>query len=286
MTRTQVVTLTPHEAARLYEEHQFPLQRNINKSHVKRLIEEMQAGRLVDGENIRIAIDMSDPLKKEYIIDGNHRLRAAMGSNVNVTFVISRTEYPEMDSIGRAYSRLDSGKKRSEADALRAMGKEGIMGSFTWDKNLNSAIPFLCNEFKKGRVRMRNEDRIDSMDAWIEYALMYRDAAMHGTGKIQGMLGRGAVMAAGCMTFLCLPGKAEEFWQGLAANDMLGRVDPRRTLLDWLWANNSSFVSDKRLFPCKAVAAAWNAFLKGEERQHINPASMKTIRFNSAVISE
>ena len=109
----QKVTITVQEEAidkvkaQEYLELRFPNQRPINKAHVDRLTEAMNAGEYIDA--LRDSIYISDT---GYLLNGQHRLIAVTNTEKSFTFTVSRG-YPE--SI---YQYLDQSKSRSLRDTI------------------------------------------------------------------------------------------------------------------------------------------------------------------------
>lgn len=106
--KTSIQTIQPLEAVQYLETVQN--NRKVNRAHVTTLGNTLKDNRwMVNGESIKFAIDENG---NNFLIDGQHRLRAVVASDTPITTVVIEGLDPE------AFVSLDSGKRRSLADVL------------------------------------------------------------------------------------------------------------------------------------------------------------------------
>lgn len=106
--------------------------------------------------------------------------------------------------------------------------------------------------------------RRDLAKLWAKEGRLYFDAvSCPGTafniGKGSILDRRQDVCAVGILTFRHHPAMAIDFWNGMARDDGLQRVDPRKRTLEWLRESSASDVRHQERY----VVSGWNAFFEG-----------------------
>lgn len=105
-----VVFVTPDMAERWLEAN--TRNRNLNEKVVRTYVRDMISGAwLLTGEGIKFATDGS-------LLDGQHRLTAIVRAGVTVPMFVMRGVSPEAQRV------MDTGKKRTAADALSVLGEQ------------------------------------------------------------------------------------------------------------------------------------------------------------------
>ena len=277
---SEMVLFTPDLAAEFRQNYHFERQRPIRPDHVKYLAGQIQEGLFNKATPVTIGVL---PDRTWVILNGNHTLEAITLSGLNMLLTVIWTPCRDMEHAGQIYSYHDVHRRRSWDDIYRATGNDSLMPTHKWMQTLGSAAIYLDTEFTVQRLRrMTQERKLIVMAEWAPYMLAYQDEVIKGGPGIQGMLMRGAVAAAGTAICRYAPEHAETFWGAIAMDDGLRNGDPRKVLLAWLRENGSDKVSGDRLLPCKAVAACYNAWCDGAERQFVKPSSMKVFSLKNS----
>lgn len=273
-------------AKHLRETANFSLQRPMSESNTLRLEAEMRAGRFVQGTPIYFGVL---PNKSLLALNGNHTLDAIArcGRPIELTFIYQDVE--DEAEAAAIYSRLDLHKQRSWRDALRAYNAETMLADSTvWTSRFAAALGFMFERFRVARddkerevariQALRSRDiRLQAMEDAFTAADQYVKAVSCGPKTALKIFRRAPVMAVALETFRYRAAQAHEFWSTIAADDGLRAGQPQKALLRYL-TEHPALGAVGRENQAKAVAIAWNAFIKGKSLDTIKPASMTVFR--------
>jgi hypothetical protein len=177
---------------------------------------------------------------------------------------------------------------------IRAQGLSTELGiSETHAGRLSGAVRLIASEFidmtagvgKDKHVRMRgarsNALVSELLRAWAPEAKTYFELVQRGETANMYLFLRAPVIACGLLTIRHMPEKAQEFWSGMASDDGLRAVDPRKKFLNLLR-------NGKRIRPGNAArgfAVAWRAFLQGRDLQFIRFDQSKPVEIDSVPLA-
>lgn len=144
------VAVTPEVAARWLERNYQ--NRNLFKAEVDRYARDMAAGRWhLDGSPIRIATDGS-------LLDGQHRLNAIIKADVTLPMLVVRNVDPD------AQSAMDTGRRRSAADALAMAGHKHYVLAAATARILLEVEAGKIGATGTGRLEVSHGEVIDCID--------------------------------------------------------------------------------------------------------------------------
>lgn len=258
--------VTPAWAADVIENDLFSRQRGKSYQHVLFLAETMARGEFDGGAAIRFGhLD-----GRRFLIDGQHRLNAVIEHGAPVEFVVINTRCGNADELARLYARIDRGRGRSIADALKALGTfDGGLISATNMQIVLACAPLFATNLTAKRVTGSSyssksaEGRSTIMGPWIPAAAEFLRAISGVANDIRNALHRREVIACGIATFADAPQTlAYDFWAGIAADDGLIKEDPRKQALEFLRRTKSTQAGLGHL--AHGVAVCWNAWARGD----------------------
>jgi hypothetical protein len=258
------VDITPALAKRILDESCYAYQRKIRPWLIKKHAAAMRLNRFVPGVQITFGL-----LEGELIgVNLYHRMNAVVESGKTVRFMIHIVPCANVAALENLYSIFDepaSGRKLMET-----------AGAVLEDAELGShATAALLRAVQVIEARYHTPD-VDS-DAtimhtasarnakarlWLPAAKAYFAAIAGAHKEVFDALHRRAVVAAALLVFKHQAAIAAEFWGGLAADDGLSRIDPRKTLAEHLRRREDTRRVEMDVY---AVARAWNAFYEGRK---------------------
>jgi hypothetical protein len=262
----------------------YPRQRKIYTHHVDLLRGLMRRGEWWDDDQLTFC---RLPSGKLYLVNGYHRLTAIAAEDLPVKFSIRILQAVDMDAVNRCYTSFDTmNRKRSETEILGAMGiqeKFGLKGAFA--SAVYRAIPIIANKFympnyQTDPTHVRDVmARIEmSADYWV-FGRTYQDLLNDGSHAIKTKLLSASVAAVALVTIKHQPGKAAQFWSGVALLSGVQRRDPRHTLnkklLDTRYPNQ--FKHGTIPLAANDCAVAWNAFMQGREIGVLREAAFRLV---------
>jgi len=258
--------VTPAWAADVIENDLFSRQRNKSRNHIVFLAETMARGEFDGGAPLRFGRFNG----RMYLIDGQHRLNAVIEHGEPAEFVVVTTQCEDADDLARLYARIDRGRGRSIADALKALGTfENAPISAT-----NIQMVLACAPLFAVNLTARNivgaayasksaEGRAAIMEPWLPAAAEFFSAISGAKTEIGKTLQRREVIACAIATFADAPKKmAHDFWAGIAGDDGLVQGDPRKQALEFCRRTKSSHHGIGHL--AHGVAVCWNAWARGD----------------------
>ena len=259
------MTIDP-STARSMLEMRFPLQRNVADGHVKFLLDTMKAGEFDGGEPIRFGMA---PNTRWMLLNGQHRLHAVVSGDMTVDMVVVYTKCQSNEDLAKVYSRIDRGRKRSMADAMKALGLASQNEAMTQrDFRTFSQAAVLLRMGLESKAISGNkyenrspEVRYAEMEKWQQPAEQYFSAIRGAAEK--SMFERREVAAIGIVTFADDPGMAQTFWHEVAKDDGLKATDPRKKALEVL--RHAPVTHTGMGYMGHAVAACWNAYIEGRD---------------------
>lgn len=260
--------VTPHAARKLRDSAHFERQRNLSQEQIKKLANEMAAGRFIPGMQIYLAVM---PAGQQFILNGNHTLEAVALYGKPVALTVTRVFINDFEEAGRIYAVFDTQKLRSWRDSLRATGASE---SLPHAEKVLSAIGVIDRKFGQAGESLGRLGRLDRLVEYQEPAELFH-VAMRGANRAnQNLLLRAAVLAVALETLRYQPSTAAEFWLRIANDDGLSAGMPEKALLNWLRNYHPKPGSAGQKDMTRAAAIAWNASWKNEARQLIKPGAM------------
>ena len=218
--RITSVLLTPEEAHTILSIMSYPKQRRIMRGHVGMLADAMVNGDFVRGRQITFAPNYDG---KQELIDGQHRLQAAVDANWTGKWSICCL-WDKDDYADRAYIRLDTAQKERTAAVIgRAAGYENLTAGMqsciiaaaryqnVWSDEYE--LPSFCNTPPPRDCLARVDDH---MEAFATANAMLLDSRVR--PQIKRRIISPMVMAVISETLHTAPSEAKEFWYKVATN--------------------------------------------------------------------
>ncbi|EGQ62239.1 hypothetical protein GGI1_11733 [Acidithiobacillus sp. GGI-221] len=269
----QKVRVSPDLARKwLSERNTYTKQRPLNPNRVKYLAALMIQDRFREYTEISFvrAMHMGG---RVFLVNGQHTLSAIVASGKAADIIAIIRPVDSDRKLGEVFGTFDQpGTIRSARAMLANLGHE-IGVSQRQSETLAGAAYLLKTGFADADDRNRDvakqvefrdsQMRRDLANEWAKEGRLYFEAVSfpgtafnHGKGCILDR--RQDVCAVGIVTFRHQPDMARDFWSGMARDDGLQRVDPRKKTLEWLRVNSASDNRHQERYE----VSGWNAFLR------------------------
>ncbi len=287
---TTLITITPDMARNLVETLPYEFQRSVRKYHVDDLAEEMRRGTFLHATTIRVMVIKPNPDSpdRQYVIDGQHRLRAVISSGIPQLFNLITERVADYKIIARTYGALDRGLRRTIGDGLRPLKLDEEFGINASDvTHLSVAVSFLssrCITTKGADRKVHSDDRVRWMRLYARYMQEYTTIISGSTSHIRNSAVRSATLAVALLTLRFTAPLAEkqgnpsvsEFWSGAVFDDSVSIGDPRKLVNRHLLmvgiqgGNRTSGVAGDYVpasYAARYIAACFNAYMARETRK-------------------
>lgn len=264
-TDNRLVSVTPHLARTWLKDSMWQKQRTLRPWHVLDLAEAMKRGEFTKGTQIHFARLNGDI----HNINGRHTLEAVVMANRSIELSILTTKVSTDAEIADLYSRHDRHLPRTLSDSYEAHGiaAESGLSRAQVDK-IGAGIAAIIGNFSANRARdnrtykMRSSDeRIRQMNTYVEEGKAFFNAIKGAPTSISAQLRTGNIIGIALLTYKIDRAKADSFWSQVAFCDGLNIGDPRKTLMNWLVADQHKKANGT--IRSRIVANAWNGFVEG-----------------------
>ncbi|MBF0214778.1 MAG: hypothetical protein HQL91_14000 [Magnetococcales bacterium] len=270
---SQQVHVTPELAGDWLQHNIFSRQRAMRPRHRDTLVQEIQAGRFIQGTQIHFVRFRNEQL----LVNGQHTLAAIEKSGLPVTLTVLISDAETMDEVAELYSRHDNHLSRSIIDAIKARDLHNQIGmSLKQAMHVAAALRFIQGGFRRSDSGSSREDVLTEIRDWEEEGNAFFET-IHRTGNDSMLLLKAAVLSIGLITFRHQEGKAREFWRQVALDDGLRMNDPRKILHEFIEltrVKQGPFIRGGNVvtsaYVARATAVAWNAFFSGTPLTRIN----------------
>ena len=282
-----VLMISPNMAKRILEETNFPRQRKVRRSnvqkHLNRVLQGKWRGHDFPITFARIPATKDEP-EKIWLINGQHRLIMISEYSKALPIKVIIAEAKDEDEAALLYTYFDTpDEQRSDMEVLDARGvtkdldlpRQAIRAVY-------SALALLRNDLEpasyltaEGEIARDRESRMEDIKSWENEAKMFWNDISRAEPFIRRKLCRSGVIALALFTYRYQPGRAHEFWNGVAGNDGLKKGDPRHALIaDFM---NRAMTTNSRIH-LQGASIAWNAFCEKRELAIIKCIPSATIK--------
>jgi hypothetical protein len=267
------VKVTPAVAGDWLQHNIFARQRSMRPRHRDALVQEINAGRFIQGTQIHFVRFRNEQL----LVNGQHTLSAIEKAGVPTTLTVLISVADTMDEVAELYSRHDNHLSRSVMDSIKARDLHNQIGmSLKQATNVTAALRFIQGGFRSSHRNACQEDVLAGVKTWEEEGNAFFET-IHGGGTDAVLLTKAPILSVAMVTFRHQEKKAREFWRQVAMDDGLRSNDPRKILhefIDLTRVNRGPFIrGNKTVTPAyvaRAAAVAWNAFYSGNSITRIN----------------
>ena len=284
--------ISPSQADVWLKQSLFTRNRNINQGWVKHLEQQMELGRFKLNTIVFASFE-----GKTYLINGQHTLSAISNSHKGFNLPVVRVAVETSKDLAELCYHHDIGRARTLADAIKMMDYPAITGfSVTALKHLGAAIKLIGQDLEDswgGKIAL--DDIINNIPDWVIELEEFFEA-VEGASEFRDILLRKHVLPVVLISFREDSTRAAEFWGQVARDDMLPRLDPRKTLNNFLteisFMNVENLMKKRLILKSKTVACiqAWNTYFsnktmakatlyKRSASENINPLVMKHTSF-------
>lgn len=254
------MSIGPPLAQRILDEANYERQRPISRPAVKLAAEHILRNSWIDGHQIWFA--MLDG--RLHLADGQHRLTAIVETGRTKLFTVQIVPVQTMEDVHRLYHRLDRfGRRRTVAEMLNSAGvAEDQQLSKLMVAAAFKAAPMLADGFASKRYGTggplpTDDDKLDFLVTWWPEIRKFEALIGPAPHEVKRGLMNAGVLAVAMLTLRQQPGKAADFWSGVAMNDGLRRGDPRHTFVAYVSRHNMGRQGGEG---CRGAAVAWNAY--------------------------
>lgn len=289
-----VIKLPQGIAKRILEEGNFPRQRHIKETRLKKHKTRLEDGTW-RGETFPITFAVIPPCNdqpaKLWLVNGQHRVTVISQYHIPVTIRVILHPVKDEEEAATLYTYFDDpSESRTDIEVLDAKGITHQIGlPRQVVKALYGALSFLRNDLEPayyqtvaGDSARDRDGRMHDIADWSKEALAYwKDIEISDKWLKQRLL-RPAITALALFTYRYQPVKAHEFWAGLASDDGLSKGDPRHTLLRDFRNRRKNTKETGTNYNQRAVlqtaAISWNAFCEKRELLIIKCLSGATLK--------
>ena len=280
----EIVVITPDHAEKLLSKMYWKM-RPLTKSQYGKYERFMLTNYWMNNMTICIAVlDGEEHLGEGYLIDGQHRLRALVASNLTLSFNIKRYRCATREVINDLYQVIDQNKPKTSLDVLVSSGAgdklelkigqvsrahssiKQIYRKFDQNKKLDEdseGWAFINNQLLKPYI---------FMDVWGTPIRNYYDAISYAIREMTcptGNLNRSLIIAFGLITFRpeLSSDYAYRFWKGIGNSQELDEDDPRLAASRYLMCTNMKHnATNVPLYEhIRVLIACWNAWAQGRK---------------------
>lgn len=268
---SSLCNVTPALAQVWLTNNLYEKQRPRRPAHVSYLAGEIRKGRFIAGT----AIHFAKKNGHDYLVNGQHTLAAIIAADTSLPLTITTSSVQTDLEIAELYFRHDNHLTRQISDAFRALDLDQETGlCLTQQQWVGSAVYVIKEGFLGGRGVKQRISRDDLAEGVIKLALparRYFYAITNSREYMKRALTRRATLSIGLTTFKYCDSQAYVFWEKVATGDALKTGDPRKTLAEFLIeiSTMGGGMQARRVastsYHCRAVSAAWNAFMEDRE---------------------
>ncbi len=265
-----VAQIAPGVARRLLDELNFPDQRPVDSGRVYGHRYAIITGDWMEGHVITFVIL---PDGRVWLVVVQHRLTAISEGDCAVAATLRLVPVENEREAREFYAGFDKRSSvRTNMQLIAAVKPEGIEGlGARLAGKVYEAAPILMNDMEPlvGSANLRanpeiflQANRMRAVGEWGREALQYQEIIkLATTGLRRKLQDNTGLIAVALYTLRHQPGKANEFWRGVAMNDGLKKGDPRNTLIDDLMTRNLQSGSIRQRVQQPAIS--WNAWFEG-----------------------
>jgi hypothetical protein len=279
-TPDSVIKMPQGIAKRILEEANFPRQRDVRESRKKKHKQRLENGTW-RGESFPITFALipanGDQPEKLWLINGQHRVTVISEHHAAVPIKVIIANVPDEEEAATLYTYFDDpSESRSDIEVLDAKGvTDELQLPRDAVRALYGALSFLRNDLEpayyqvvSGEAARDRDGRMHDIKEWANEARVFWQDINISDHWTKRRLLRPAVMALALYTYRYQPGKAHDFWSGIARQDGLAKGDPRDTLLKD-FRNRMSTEGGKgnnnQRIVIQSASLAWNAFCEKRE---------------------
>ncbi len=263
--------VTPDMARALLMGASYEYQRPSRDWHVDEIAEIIK-----NEEHVPRAIKIDVlPDGREFVVDGQHFLRAIDQGNRGEWCTVMRVPVEDMDQIAHDYSNTDRAVARTRAETVRAYNLREMTGFSTAETNaLAGALKVLADGFQSSSLRMnrpelRNQHQIvEGMRDWAQEAKELFHALRGGSNVAMRAAMLQAPFAVALVTMRYQPERGFAFWHDVTHSSS-EKGNPAAELRERL-----IFVKGERTRPnelARITATAWNFFYEDRELKKLGP---------------
>ena len=263
----------------------FEHQRPVRKQKVEIYAQQMSSGDWTPGADGGIILARTGNGDWE-LMNGQHRILAVILTNICIPFQVSWYTFDSEADKYAFFASLDQGAKRSDADALMALGVRNVLTGV--DKRLittaASALKIIDLSFRsKGSNRTAaTTNKHTNTTANVKRAIdAFADpiiAASHGlmgNRKMYQNTRNSYAFAIVLLSYTYAPEEAHEFWPEVIDPNVLTKGTPQYALHHYLLTNTPHSEGEDTYAFC--VANAWNAYAEGRSLEVLKKGSNQTI---------
>jgi len=266
-----LIKMSPEMAARILADCNFEGQRKIARPRVFSHAYAIREGDWIEDYPIHFAVL---PDGRTWLVDGQHRLAAISEQSSTVGIVVRMVDVESEKEARHFYAGFDKqSSSRTNVQIIDAVELAKEVGlSNRMARAVFEAAPLLLNnmEPQSGSANVRanpslflQQERIKAVSEYAKEAVVYELIVSESTTTLREKLVRTGPVACALFTLRHQPGKAKEFWTGVARNDGLRRYDPRATLIQDLLTRAWSQGNVRQRV--QQTSMAWNAYCEGRD---------------------
>jgi hypothetical protein len=275
-----VIRLHSGVAKRILEEANFPRQRNVKESRLKKHRMRLESGAW-RGDSFPITFALipaqGDQPEKVWLINGQHRVTVISEHSSAVPIKVIIAPVKDEEEAAKMYTYFDDpAESRTDIEVLDARGvTHELQLPREVVRAVYGALSFLRNDLEPayyqaqaGEIARDRDGRMHDMSEWANEArVFWQDISIADRWTKRRLL-RPGITALALFTYRYQPSRAHDFWSGIARQDGLASGDPRNTLIKDFRSratNDSGKGNSNQRAVIQSVTLAWNAFCEKRE---------------------
>lgn len=277
-THEEWVLCSPDKAREFLKFNTFDNQRKLSPTKVTHYSKQMKDGDWVPGADGDAKIARTGSGDWE-LMDAQHRFHAIIEAGLTVPIKVTWYTFKSEQNKYKFFASIDQGAKRTEADALRALGVKNVLSSMDGStiRTATAALKSIELNFKGKGSRdpyvNPNTSSINGVKRVIEAfadPLMATSDALHGSKALTRRTMNAPCFGIALLTYVYAPEAAQEFWPIVVDPNTLEKGTPIYALHHYLLTENTVSRADDYVFH---IANAWNAYAEGRGMDYLKRGS-------------
>lgn len=265
------------EAQRMLEMWPYDRQRNLRRHAVEEYVHLLKSGQWMPGFAIEIGFAPDENgHQRGYLLDGQHRLTAVLVAGVSANFTVRHIEFDSREEMATRYGVIDTNLRRTGYDMTKALNLGDKWGMNNRQaEQLQNAVKFFSNDFiRRSKNPLAYRERLAIAEQYQEAMHTVLDYFNGGVPMLVKQLLKQGPLAVALVTVRdALPELGEEcvasFWDGVAHDDGLRQVDPRKVVVRHLMVTaqygNAKKGEYSAEYTARLLASCFNAHVEGRE---------------------
>lgn len=281
-TTSEWVMFDPEIATRFLQYNTFDNQRKVREQKIDHYAQQMNVGDWKPGADGDAKVARTGSGDWE-LMDGQHRFYAVIKSGSTVPIRVTWYTFASEQDKYAFFASVDQGAKRSEADALLALGIKNSLPTMSkvGIRCATAAVKSIEMNFKAKGGNMHtinpNTNTVAGakrvLDAFADPITATMNAFLGSKSMTKTVL-NSTCFGIALLSFVYAPEEAQEFWPEIIDPNTLTKGTPQYALHHYLLTHTPTSEGTDTYAFC--VSNAWNAFAEGRSIDLLKKGSTQT----------